>query len=127
MRGEPIESMKVGLTDMIASLRQDPYALETACISIISFDSNVQQILPLTDLADLQIPNIQVPESGATFMGAALELMCQCYDKEVNAGSREKKGDWMPLLFIPKMSLGFSVLWLPTKVLNFQSDMNVIF
>lgn len=100
MRGEPIESVKVGLTDMIASLRLDPYALETVCISIITFDSKVQQILPLTDLADLQVPDVQVPESGPTFMGEALELMCQCYDKEVNAGSREKKGDWMPLLFI---------------------------
>lgn len=34
MKGEPIESVKVGLSDMIASLRLDPYALETACISI---------------------------------------------------------------------------------------------
>ena len=32
MKGEPIESVKVGLSDMIASLRLDPYALETACI-----------------------------------------------------------------------------------------------
>lgn len=100
MKGEPIESVKVGLTDMIASLRQDPYALETACISIITYDRDVKQILPLTDLADLQIPEIQVPESGPTFMGAALELLCQRYDEEVNTGSREKKGDWMPLLFI---------------------------
>lgn len=26
--------------------------------------------------------------------------MCQRYDAEVNIGSREQKGDWMPLLFI---------------------------
>ena len=50
MKGEPIESVKVGLSDMIASLRLDPYALETPCISIITFNSNVNQILPLTDL-----------------------------------------------------------------------------
>ena len=58
MKGEPIESVKVGLSDMIATLRQDPYALETVCISIITFDREVNQILPLTELADLQIPNI---------------------------------------------------------------------
>lgn len=100
MKGEPIESVKVGLSDMIASLRLDPYALETACISIITFNSNVNQILPLTDLENLQLPDIQVPISGATFLGAALELMCQRYDAEVNMGSREQKGDWMPLLFV---------------------------
>ena len=61
MKGEPIESVKVGLSDMIATLRQDPYALETVCISIITFDREVNQILPLTELADLQIPNIITP------------------------------------------------------------------
>lgn len=67
MKGEPIESVKVGLSDMIASLRLDPYALETACISIITFNSNVNQILPLTDLENLQLPDIQVPILGQPF------------------------------------------------------------
>lgn len=62
MKGEPIESVKVGLSDMIATLRQDPYALETVCISIITFDREVNQILPLTELADLQILNIITPD-----------------------------------------------------------------
>ena len=100
MVGEPIESVKVGLADMIATLRLDPYALETACISIITYNSEVKQILPLTPLEDLQLPDIAVPESGATFMGAALNLLCERYDVEVNTGSKEQKGDWMPLLFV---------------------------
>ena len=45
MKGEPIESVKVGLADMIATLRQDPYALETVCISIITFNNEVKQML----------------------------------------------------------------------------------
>lgn len=100
MRGEPIESVKVGLSDMIAALRLDPYALETVSVSIITFNSKVKQILPLTELEDLQLPDINVPDAGATFLGTALDLMCQCYDKEVNMGSREYKGDWMPILFV---------------------------
>ena len=100
MKGEPIESVKVGLADMIATLRLDPYALETACISIITYNSKVEQIVPLTPLEDLQLPDIAVPESGATFMGAALDLLCERYDVEVNTGSKEQKGDWMPLLFV---------------------------
>jgi uncharacterized protein YegL len=100
MQGEPIESVKVGLSDMIASLRLDPYALETAYISIITYDKEVKQILPLTALEDLQLPEITVPGSGPTFMGAALNLLCDRYDAEVNMGSHEQKGDWMPLLFV---------------------------
>ena len=81
MRGEPIEAVKVGLSDMVASLRVDPFALETVCISIITFDRSVQQVLPLTELARLQVPDIQCPESGPTFLGGALQLLCECYDK----------------------------------------------
>lgn len=100
MKGEPIESVKVGLSDMIASLRLDPYALETACISIITYDKEVKQILPLIELENLQMPDIECPDSGPTHTGAALNMLCDCYDKEVNMGNHEQKGDWMPLLFI---------------------------
>lgn len=100
MKGEPIESVKVGLSDMIATLRQDPYALETIWISIITFDKDVKQILSLTALEDLQLPEIIVPESGPTFTGLALKTLCEKYDTEVHFGSREQKGDWMPLLFL---------------------------
>lgn len=100
MRGEPIEAVKVGLSDMIAALRLDPYALDTACISIITYDQSVKQVLPLTELDKLRLPEIQCPESGPTFLGAALKMLCENYDKEVHMGSASQKGDWMPLLFV---------------------------
>lgn len=84
MQGESIESVKIGLADMIASLQLDSYALETVCISIITYDKEVKQILPLTALEDLQMPDISVPESEPTFMGAALKLLCERYDAEAN-------------------------------------------
>ena len=37
MRGEPIQSVNVGLSAMLSALRQDPYALETVYLSIITF------------------------------------------------------------------------------------------
>jgi uncharacterized protein YegL len=100
MRGEPIEAVKVGLDTMVASLRQDPFALESVHISIITFDKDVKQIIPLTELETLQLPNIQTPESGPTHLGAALELLCRKVDSEVQLSTPDKKGDWMPLLFI---------------------------
>lgn len=100
MKGEPIESVKVGLADMVATLRQDPYALETVWISIITYDKEVKQITPLTALEDLQLPNIVVPESGPTFTGLALKVLCEKYDTEVHLSTPTQKGDWMPLLFL---------------------------
>lgn len=100
MKGEPIESVKVGIESMIATLRQDPYALETVNISIITYDKDVKVVLPLTPLEDLQLPNITTPDSGPTHTGAALEELCRQVEQEVTLSTPEKKGDWMPLLFI---------------------------
>jgi Uncharacterized protein encoded in toxicity protection region of plasmid R478, contains von Willebrand factor (vWF) domain len=100
MRGEPIESVKVGLESMVASLRQDPFALESVYISIITFDREVKQLLPLTELENLQLPEITTPESGPTHLGEALEMLCKKVDQEVRTGTADQKGDWMPLLFI---------------------------
>ena len=100
MFGEPIEAVKVGLNDMVASLRTDPYALETVWVSIITFDREVKQILPLTALEDMDVPDIKTPESGPTHTGAALKMMVEKYQQEVMLGSAQQKGDWMPLLFL---------------------------
>ena len=99
MKGEPIESVKVGLTDMIATLRQNAFALETVCISIITYNSEVKQILPLTELEHLQIPDLGVP-AGATLLGKALGMLYERVGVEVKKGTPEQKGDWRPLLFI---------------------------
>lgn len=100
MRGEPIESVKVGLEAMLSSLRQDPFALESVNISIITYDNEVRQILPLTPLDELQLPEITTPESGPTHTGKALRMLCDSVDREVNLGTPDRKGDWMPLLFL---------------------------
>lgn len=100
MKGEPIESVKVGLEAMIASLRQDPFALESVHISIITFDREVKQVLPLTELEQLRLPEIVTPESGPTHLGEALSVLCTQVDREVRLSTPECKGDWMPLLFI---------------------------
>ncbi|MDE5790390.1 MAG: VWA domain-containing protein [Muribaculaceae bacterium] len=100
MRGEPIESVKVGLETMLSSLRQDPFALESVNLSIITFDRDVKQILPLTPLDELQLPEITTPESGPTHTGQALKLLCRRMDEEVRRSSPDQKGDWMPLIFL---------------------------
>ena len=54
MSGEPIEQVKNGLQMLVASLRQDPYALETAWLSVITFSSGANVAVPLTELTAFQ-------------------------------------------------------------------------
>ena len=58
MGGEPIEAVKNGVQIMISSLRSNPQAQETAYISVITFDSVANQLIPLTDLGSFQMRDI---------------------------------------------------------------------
>lgn len=98
MSGEPIEAVKNGVQIMISSLRQNPQAIETAFLSIITFDSTAQQIVPLTDLASFQMVDIKA--TGVTALGEALRLVAHKIETEVQKTTTEQKGDWKPLVFI---------------------------
>lgn len=98
MYGEPMEAVKNGLETLVSTLQQDPYALETAHLSVISFASDARQITPLTDITSFQMPALEA--RGQTSLGAALELLAERVDAEVAKTTAEKKGDWKPLVFI---------------------------
>ena len=98
MYGEPIEAVKNGVQTLISTLRSDTYALETAFISIITFNTNAQQVTSLTELASFQQPTIDA--GGCTALGGALELLAQKIDAEVTKTTAEQKGDWKPLVFL---------------------------
>ena len=98
MYGEPIEAVKNGVQTLVSSLRQDPYALETAYLSVITFESSAQQITPLTELSAFQQPNLSA--GGCTALGEALALLAQKVDTEVTKTTNDQKGDWRPLVFI---------------------------
>ena len=100
MRGEPIHSVNVGLQAMLSALRQDPHALESVCLSVITFDIEATEYIPLTPLDEVHLGEVVAPEAGATFMGAALELLIACVNRDVVRNTAERKGDWRPLLFI---------------------------
>jgi uncharacterized protein YegL len=59
---------------MLMALRQDPYALETAFISVITFGSEAKQVVPLTDVVSFQEPTIEA--NGTTPLGG-LSTFCQ--------------------------------------------------
>jgi len=92
MRGEPIEAVKVGLQAMLSSLRQDPQALETVCLSLITFDKDIKVLVPLCPLESFQLPPLETPDSGPTHLGAALQELCRRVDSEIKRSSARGEG-----------------------------------
>ncbi len=98
MSGEPIEAVKNGVQILVSTLRQDPYALETAYLSVITFDSSARQVAPLAELAAFQSPALSA--SGTTALGEALGLLAERVEAEVARTTADAKGDWKPLVFL---------------------------
>jgi len=98
MAGEAFESLSMGLNSMIAELRQNPMALETAAISVITFASKAQQIVPLTDLIVFRPPTLRL--GSGTALGAALDLLEQRMAQEIVKSFQDQKGDYKPIIFI---------------------------
>lgn len=98
MHGEPIQAVKNGVDVLVSALRSDPYALETAYLSIITFESSAKQLVPLTDLPSFQSPELKA--GGGTSLGGGLALAAERIGAEVKLTSAEVKGDWKPLVFI---------------------------
>lgn len=100
MYGEPIQALNNALSGMVNTLRSDPQALDSLWLSIITFDREVKELVPLTELVQFRLPEITCPQSGPTNTGAALHFVMDRVNKDVIKGSDTQKGDWKPLLFL---------------------------
>ncbi|NEO32274.1 MAG: VWA domain-containing protein [Symploca sp. SIO3C6] len=98
MSGDPIQAVRLGVKALVADLKNEPYAIETAYLSVIAFESTARQVCPLTELLVFQEPNLVA--GGATSLGEALKLLSKCFDEDVNKASDTQKGDWKPLVFL---------------------------
>lgn len=98
MSGEPIAAVQNGVQTMVSALMGDPQALESACLSVITFSNSAEQVVPLTELSQFTPPQLQA--GGMTSLGEALAFVAQCAEKEVVKNTPEAKGDWKPLVFI---------------------------
>ena len=98
MIGDGIRAVRSGLSQMLSVLRQDPHALETAYISVISFGAGAQVVIPLTELIQVQEPKIVL--SQGTSLGAALDLLSNQIETEVVKSEGDLKGDYRPLIIL---------------------------
>ena len=98
MVGEPIHKMENGIEKIVATLRQDPHALETVLISVIAFAGKAKAITPLIDLVSFYPPKI--PIGGGTSLGAALDVLMTEIDSKVVKTTLQERGDWQPVVFL---------------------------
>lgn len=98
MIGEPIEQVQNGMRTIIQELRVDPYALETAFVSIIAFAGKATSLSPLTELYKFYPPTF--PIGGGTSLGVAMNYLMDDLDKSIQKTTLEVKGDWKPIIFL---------------------------
>lgn len=98
MIGPAVSAVQSGVETMIRELRRDPQALETAHVSLITFDQVARQITPLTELLQVQVPKLRV--GPGTALGAGLKMLHECINREVRVTTPDRKGDYRPLAFL---------------------------
>ena len=98
MVGKPIEYVQNGMRSIITELRTDPYALETAYISVIAFAGKAKLLSPLTEVTLFYPPKLAV--GSGTSLGVALNYLMDEIDRSVKKTTIEEKGDWKPIVFL---------------------------
>ncbi|MDR1084015.1 MAG: VWA domain-containing protein [Deltaproteobacteria bacterium] len=98
MAGKPLEAVEAGVRSMIGTLKKNPYALETAFISVITFDARARTVIPLTELFSVVPPTLSIKPG--TALGAALTLLRESIQRDVVRTDHNVQGDWQPLVFI---------------------------
>lgn len=98
MVGEPIKQVENGMRQIVQELHTDPYALETAYISVIVFAGKAKSLSPLTELYKFYPPVF--PIGRGTSLGGALNYLMDDINKNVVKSTEEQKGDWKPIVFL---------------------------
>lgn len=97
MAGEPIKQVEQGLRSIITELKKDPYALETAFVSIIVFAGKAKTLVPLTDIISFYPPKFSI--GAGTGYGNALRHLINEINTHVKKSTHETKGDWKPIIY----------------------------
>jgi uncharacterized protein YegL len=98
MAGKPLSDLETGVGRLLKALTRNPYAIETAFISVITFAAKARQLFPLTEVPLVRPPALSIRPG--TCLGAALDLLREAIGREVAKTTAEEKGDFKPLVFI---------------------------
>lgn len=98
MAGAPIQAVEQGVQMLHNELLGQPQAVEMVHISVITFGSSANQVVPLTSVTGFMPPSLSA--GGATSLGGALRVLGQALDREITPTTPSKKGDYKPLVFL---------------------------
>jgi uncharacterized protein YegL len=98
MRGAPIQAVQQGVTMIHQELMNNPHAIETVYLSVITFADSAQQVVRLVSVEDFTPPTLRA--EGQTALGAAITLLGQAFERELISGGEGRKGDFRPLVFL---------------------------
>ena len=94
-----LQNFKDSINLLIETLKEDPYALETVYVSIITFDSTITCLCSLSPLTSFKMPSIKIGKQESS-LGHTLLQLTTIIDNELIKNTYEQKGDWKPLIFI---------------------------
>ncbi len=97
MSGEPMVALSQGLQVIYEQLMREPRAVEMVWLSIIRFADFAEQdeLIPLTEFLP---PPLMA--GGRCSLGAALHLLVDSIELDLQAGTTTQKGDYRPLVFL---------------------------
>src|ERR1700674_699651 len=98
MFGAPIQAVQQGVTLIHRELLNNPHAIETVYLSVITFDTTAKQIVELPSGEDFTPPTLTA--DGNTALGSAITLLNESLDRELHANTEGRKGDYRPLIFM---------------------------
>ena len=98
MAGAAIDDVNKALQCMVRDLRAMPQALDTVAMSLIAFSSDARVVVPLTPIELFQLPAMTIRPG--TSLGRALDLLSACASIDVVRTTKDRKGDWRPLVFL---------------------------
>ena len=94
-----INKLNMCLLKILLYIREDPYMLETAYISIITIGNTAKIALSLTEICGIKAIPIFDKEKGMA-LGKALNLLMDDIDRNVVKTTQERKGDCKPIIFL---------------------------
>ncbi len=94
-----LQNFKDRINLLIETLKEDPYALETVYVSIITFESTITCLCSLSPLTSFKMPSIKIGKQESS-LGLTLLQLTTIIDNELIKTTCEQKGDWKPLIFI---------------------------
>jgi len=100
MRGDGMESARRAIAALITDMQSDPHALETVWLSVITFAESATQLVPLTELMSLTLPDLGSDCNAQCRLGEALHLLDQCLATEFRKTTESSKRDSKPLVFL---------------------------